>query len=254
MAIPLRVRKGNAFTLIELLVVIAVVAILAALLLPAISRAKSQAQSAKCKSNLRQLGIALGEYASDNRKYPLFLVDADYNPIYWDHDLLPYVEKSQGVFLCPANTPAYVWIPDSPSFSPYYVDRFASMELLPNPSYGYNMAGTYTIANSDFTLAVSLGLGASVIAVPENAVAVPSDMVAMTDWAVNPENDFDSDDPQNLLELLLPARHNNGVNGAFCDGHVEYRKYKAWLQRTDVARQCWNKDHKPHPETWPVYP
>src|SRR5688572_3660065 len=63
--IPMKRRTNRGFTLIELLVVVAIISILAALLLPALRGAKESARSARCLSNLKQMGVAAFLYADD---------------------------------------------------------------------------------------------------------------------------------------------------------------------------------------------
>jgi len=63
----MKMRKGSGFTLVELLVVVAIIAILASLLLPGLTRAREYAYFARCKNNLRQAGIGLLINAADNK-------------------------------------------------------------------------------------------------------------------------------------------------------------------------------------------
>ena len=96
-------RRG--FTLIELLVVIAIIAVLAALLFPVLVRAQERAQTARCLSNLRQIGGAIQHYTQDweealpRAAWPLL----PGVPVFtWKDAVFPYIQ-SREVFLCPTN-------------------------------------------------------------------------------------------------------------------------------------------------------
>lgn len=69
-------RHGRAFTLIELLVVVAIIAVLMAILLPSLNSARENAKNVQCSSNLRQMGLVMEIYLSENsRKYPAYYAE-----------------------------------------------------------------------------------------------------------------------------------------------------------------------------------
>lgn len=83
-------RRG--FTLIELLVVIAIIAILIALLLPAVQQAREAARRTQCKNNLKNVGLALHNYADVNKKFPLGQTNGIGTPN-WRVRIFPFLEQ-----------------------------------------------------------------------------------------------------------------------------------------------------------------
>jgi prepilin-type processing-associated H-X9-DG protein/prepilin-type N-terminal cleavage/methylation domain-containing protein len=269
-------RSGTAaFTLIELLVVIAIIAILAAFLLPALNRAKSAADSAVCKSNLRQIGFGLHMYLDDYKAYPLMMVmydnyvDGSTNT-WWDQSLAPYTK------VMPSHPPSgWKWFAgDMVEWSAGLYDcpgyrRIPGHDIC--TSYAYNWSGVAIPED----IGLPLGLGGERL-VPENVsllggtvdwrpnrereILQPSDMIAVGDGPLltfrnSPGVVFDYilDNPvRSGGQLPGPSasdrRHSGRFNIAFCDGHVECLRYQvlyAPLTNQDSLMR-WNNDHQPH--------
>jgi prepilin-type N-terminal cleavage/methylation domain-containing protein/prepilin-type processing-associated H-X9-DG protein len=258
-------RKG--FTLVELLVIIAVIAILAALLLPALARAKTSALSAKCKSNLRQWGLSLHMYTSDwGDKYPLRSYETNAGVwTYWQQSLEAYAIKwTSRDYNCPGFK-GLIGCTNVPNG--YTPDSYWPVN---SSSYGYNAFGSRCAQVNPH-----LGLGEDRVfiapgpfgppweqPVPASQVIVPSQMFAIGDSRVEcygsgaevALNGYGVDALycglfSGNMPLCYPPRHGTAYNVVFCDGHVQGMKPILMFNPTNTA-PMWNRDHQPHPESW----
>jgi prepilin-type N-terminal cleavage/methylation domain-containing protein/prepilin-type processing-associated H-X9-DG protein len=262
-------NRKPGFTLIELLVVIAIIAILAAMLLPVLAKAKDKAKAIKCVNNLRQMGIALIIYGDDNKYYPVAIDNNPATPglnMAWLWPALlrstMYKTMSTDVFRCPTAPDVAQWVPKYGSGNPAIYGYFQNeMPLMAGGgsfmSYGYNCWGSAN--NEDGTIQ---GLGGWTVGsnpVQPASVRKPTDCIAIGDsnWNTNAGGDPNW---SGYIDMYAQRQwpldlHAQRANLLFCDGHAQPLKRTAFVSQLNPGgmatspagpNQLWNRDNQVH--------
>lgn len=232
-------RNVAAFTLIELLVVIAIIAILAGMLLPALSQAKGKAMQIKCLSNMRQIGIAVVMYAGNHRDYLPYGYAYTWpgqRELYWWQDLCrPYID-SEIIYTCPSARIHGTWSDLRPPGTPKVLVK----DFITNAHNGaYPESGRkdWVGANGPFinnwdnpsrSMAEIQDPSGTIAICDGNTNVFEIWRLEQTDAWFNagfgPAYIANSPDTKNASVGHVAKRHNSGFVSSFCDGHAEYIK------------------------------
>ena len=258
-------NSRKAFTLIELLVVISIVAMLLAILLPAIQRVRSQSRAVACQSNLRQWSIAFSMYTNDHGGRLPYHFPMGAGDHVWPHALRSYYSDSNDLLFCPM-AKRFQIRPDSPlptsdvtlrivggKFAAWeYRWAFGPRKVHFSGSYGIN--GRVDHYNVD---------GRKVRGTL-NHVPVLLDCAYQDarPWPFNdpPEYEDQVDRPSDI-KLFCINRHNGHINSLFLDWSVRKIGLKElWTLRwrpsypaVMIAHSPWTISGGVQPEDWPAW-
>jgi len=232
-------RARQAFTLIELLVVIAIIAILAGMLLPALSKAKEKGKQTACLSNMRQIGLATMSYTADYKDflpYGYAYTWPGQAQLFWWQDLCrPYID-SEAVYSCPSARPHGTWTDRRPPRTP-------------NPLIKDYLCNAQGGAYPDSGKAAWVGAHGPFINNWDNpsrsmsAIQDPVGTIAICDGNTNafeiwrleqvdawynagfgPAYLDNLPDPRTPTAGHVSKRHRGGFTTSYCDGHAEFIK------------------------------
>ncbi len=243
-----KMKRGKGFTLIELLVVIAIIALLMAIIMPALKRVKEQARSVICKANLRQWGLIVSLYSSDNdgkmqdNAEGTPYLGGNYangpNPRVWYRFFETYYQDPE-IMRCPsANTPS----PDTTLFDPTCYRGYSNKAYMTQHANGDEDIGSYAM-NAWIQNPTQNSLNATTRAFDnnygeyfwrsvnvKNAAAIPIFLDASY-RSLNPIASDGNQAPQepddmdvgwsNSLKRVCIDRHSEAVNVTFLDGHTD---------------------------------